>query len=300
MVANNLNLMHAARKAYIESESSEKLRRALRHQIRPSLAQKYSNGDLVYYKRNESARWMGPGTVIGWETKQVLVKHGSTYVRVHPCRLARCSPDLRHSLDASSAIDCSETENTFKGIDRAEVLSETEDMDDEGVIEMDNGQVENLVIREEQNAGQVQELPATTVSKSLRLSDLPKPGQIVHCRLSDGNDLDGLKVISRAGKATGSNKYFMNVVQGNNRPFCLDFENAVNSWRAAEDLENQDEDAETFLLSTSDPSVEQAKQKELSSWIGNNVYTVVPDVGKSRITTRWICGEKTVQGNKVV
>ena len=48
IVADNLNAMHAARKAYIESESSKKLRRALRYQIRPSLAQKYNNGDLVY------------------------------------------------------------------------------------------------------------------------------------------------------------------------------------------------------------------------------------------------------------
>ena len=65
IVADNLNVMQNVRKAYVESESSEKLRRALRYQIRPANAQKYKNGDLVYYKRNESVRWMGPGIVIG-------------------------------------------------------------------------------------------------------------------------------------------------------------------------------------------------------------------------------------------
>ena len=74
-------------KACIESESSEKLRRAWRRQVRPSVVQSYKNGDLVLFKRNESERWLGPGTVIGWENKQVLVKHGGTYVRVHPARL---------------------------------------------------------------------------------------------------------------------------------------------------------------------------------------------------------------------
>ena len=43
VVANNLNAMHAARKAFIESESSEKLRRAIRHQVRPSVVQSYKN-----------------------------------------------------------------------------------------------------------------------------------------------------------------------------------------------------------------------------------------------------------------
>ena len=34
LIAKNLNAMHAARKAFIQQEPSEKIRRALRHQIR--------------------------------------------------------------------------------------------------------------------------------------------------------------------------------------------------------------------------------------------------------------------------
>ena len=87
VVASHLNALHSARKAFIESESSERLRRALRHQVREFVGGEYQNGDLVYYKRNESNRWMGPGSVIGFEGKQVLVKHGGSYVRVHSYRL---------------------------------------------------------------------------------------------------------------------------------------------------------------------------------------------------------------------
>ena len=47
VVANTLNLIHANRRAYIECESSDKLRRAMRHQIRPFISQKYNNGDRV-------------------------------------------------------------------------------------------------------------------------------------------------------------------------------------------------------------------------------------------------------------
>ena len=87
VVADNLNAMHAAKKQFIACKSSEKPRRALRHKIRTSIAQTYKNSDAVLYKKNLYDRWLGPGTVIGWEHKQVLVKHGGTYVRVHPSHL---------------------------------------------------------------------------------------------------------------------------------------------------------------------------------------------------------------------
>lgn len=36
------------------------------------------NENLVHYKRND-----GPGVVIRYDGKQILVRHGSTYYRVH-------------------------------------------------------------------------------------------------------------------------------------------------------------------------------------------------------------------------
>ena len=85
-VSTNLNVLHAARKQFIKCESLEKLRRSL-HPVRTGITQSYKNGDVAFYKRNLCDRWLGPGTVIVWEHKQVLVKYGGTYVRVHPCHL---------------------------------------------------------------------------------------------------------------------------------------------------------------------------------------------------------------------
>ena len=50
IVANNLNAMHSARKNYIELESSEKLRRALRANVRNYSDQTFGLYDIVYYK----------------------------------------------------------------------------------------------------------------------------------------------------------------------------------------------------------------------------------------------------------
>ena len=87
IVAENLNAMHSAIQAFIQSESAEKLRRALKHHVRISDDTKYfAGGDTVCYKRKDDA-CNGPGTVTGQEGNQILVKHGSVYIRVHPCRL---------------------------------------------------------------------------------------------------------------------------------------------------------------------------------------------------------------------
>ena len=91
IVASDLNAMHAARQAFIKSESAEKLRRALRHQTCTYSDVKYFTGDIVYYKRNDSNEWKGLGTVIGQDGQQVLVKHGGPYGRVHMLSFAGTS-----------------------------------------------------------------------------------------------------------------------------------------------------------------------------------------------------------------
>ena len=38
-------------------------------------------------KHKDSNKWKGPGKIIGKEDKQILLKHGGYYIRVHPCSL---------------------------------------------------------------------------------------------------------------------------------------------------------------------------------------------------------------------
>ena len=72
IVASNLGSMHEARKAFTESESSEKISRALRHNLRSYRDDVFTTGN-VYYKRNDIKRWKGPGKVIGANDQQILV-----------------------------------------------------------------------------------------------------------------------------------------------------------------------------------------------------------------------------------
>ena len=64
VVKKNLDAMHSARKEFLRYESDEKIKRALRYNIRSTLVEDLENGDEVYYKRNDSNEWHGPGIVI--------------------------------------------------------------------------------------------------------------------------------------------------------------------------------------------------------------------------------------------
>ena len=51
--AAHINALQSARRAYIEVESSSKVRKALKHKVRAS-STKFSTGEKVFYKRDES------------------------------------------------------------------------------------------------------------------------------------------------------------------------------------------------------------------------------------------------------
>ena len=88
IIRTNLQAMHAARVAYTRSVNDEKVRRALRHNIRTDSENIYVPGDRVYYKRRDSKSWKGPAVVIGRDSQQVLIKHNGEMCRLHPCRLS--------------------------------------------------------------------------------------------------------------------------------------------------------------------------------------------------------------------
>jgi hypothetical protein len=88
-VAQNLRAKHEARKSFIEAESSEKIRRALRHNSRESTSKIFEAGEKVYYKWIDSEIWRGPAVVIGRDSHQVVLKHGGIFIRTHPTSLKK-------------------------------------------------------------------------------------------------------------------------------------------------------------------------------------------------------------------
>ena len=176
MLATHINALHAARQAFIQSESSERVRRALRHKVRAS-EQKFSNGDRVYYKRQGKDRLLGPAKVVFQDGKVVFVRHGGVFVRVSPNHLIK---DKNEFVDNSinenetkSRNDINDNENKH-----SHVKTDAIDDGDESIVVVSRGgeNVESQVL--DQNA-------EPYVERNIESQQFPKKGDLIQLQNGD-------------------------------------------------------------------------------------------------------------------
>ena len=300
IVRQNLNALHSARKEFVKIESNERVRRALRSNIRSSPIEDLKNGDGVYFKRNGSNEWKGPGTVIGKDGKQVLVKHGGTYVRVHICRLVRPPNDVisdEKEYNMQDSANVTPIHNEPHGV--KEVKNSVGDMEE--CVHNEWG-VSNEVashIEEEdsptsdeefQDSHTGQEPVLNENAASMEENVLNKPlcykvGDRIRGIDSESGQYISGKIQSRAGKATGSFKNCFNVK--------LDTNGSVQWFdlQKLESLTKIPDEVESAVLYNSD-EVGKAKESEIQNWISNDVFEEVEDHGQSALTVRWVITEK--------
>ena len=115
LYSRHISALHAARREFIRTEACGRIKRALRSRIRASETV-FKLGDRVYYKRENSTKWLGPGKVIGQDGKIVYVTHGGYFVRVANSRIMLASdtsdPNSRAGLvDSDDSKFSSDIEN---------------------------------------------------------------------------------------------------------------------------------------------------------------------------------------------
>ena len=119
IIAQQLNAISAARKSYIEADLSSKLRKALKHPVRPYSDIIYRQNDTVYCKLPHENRWQGSAIVIEQDNKIVIVKHGNIIRRVHPCNLQLKTPEkiiARKENEMGSKATSLDTESNQQNI----------------------------------------------------------------------------------------------------------------------------------------------------------------------------------------
>ena len=89
LIADHINALHAARAAFIKSESSRRIKTALLRKTRTTTIKSFSAGDHVYFKRPDQKEWHGPGVIAGIESNIAYVRHGGIFYRVSPCHLSK-------------------------------------------------------------------------------------------------------------------------------------------------------------------------------------------------------------------
>ena len=136
LLESNLKALHAAREAFIQAESSAKIKRALNTNTRTYSDQVYTSGDLVYYKRQQEEKWRGPAKVLGQDGQFVLLKHGGYYVRVHPCRLMHLNPHpIVNENETNEPTDQHEKKEETKQKPTTPIVLETDSDSDEEIAD---------------------------------------------------------------------------------------------------------------------------------------------------------------------
>ena len=126
-------------------------------------------GDQVFYQRKDSRRWKVPGKVIGYESSNILIKHGSQYVRVHISRVMSdkgyndVNPTEAEVKSDTKTVSCLE-----EPVARSQVSTETtgdyyenqhqeQDVDEDQEQGIDEAQEQNATEDQEQDVNEDQE-----------------------------------------------------------------------------------------------------------------------------------------------
>ena len=283
IVANNLNALRKSREEFIKSDANERIRRALSRNITKTEDDKVELGNFVYYKRDGEDSWRGPARVIGKDGKINILRHGGQVVRAHICRVRGIEKREPLSNAQEKSVRDSDERNGKVSLHEQNNESEVDDNVEEGrVIEAKTNEVCKVA-------------DDTEVSdKSASEAGMPKVGKRYEVTLADSNEKMNVKILSRAGKATGKYKDCYNYHnEGNGQESWIDFSKDVSKIREMQENEE-------VMITISDEKTMEAKQKEIESWIDNEVFEEVEWEGQPMISVRWIVTEKIKKEGKII
>ena len=317
IITENLNCMKLAREAFIKSESCDKIKRALKHNIRPSSHNKFFNGDIVFYKRNDSRKWKGPGKVLGSDSSNILIKHGPQYVRVHACRVSLDKRD--NSMGDNGNEDIALRNNPTEQDENvpADTSVQSSDESSEEMDEALDSASENKGMDEGERvddaecgtAQPIENIPATAAgTQEYSLTKMKKPnlkkGMKIIFKRNDGDWEEG-EVVRRSGKATGKYKdywYVNSQKTGEVEEFNVvtDLEDLkLKDDESVEELFHDVYNVEEIMKVELTEDVIEAKKMEIDKWIEEGVFNEVTDEGQEKLSTTWVITTKMKDGKVI-
>ena len=114
LIIEHLKALHTAQESFMKTESSAKLRNALRKQTRHT-REHFDLGQAMYCKCNNDIKWKDPGKIVDQDGSVVFLRHGGFYLKVH-CSKIQIGSD---SGDEQYSINMKET--SFDNINKDNV-----------------------------------------------------------------------------------------------------------------------------------------------------------------------------------
>ena len=311
IIKRNCDARNKAREIFVKYEANEKIRKALRHNVRHTEIDLLQQGDEVLYKRKDSNKWQGPAKVthINLAAKTVTVNHGGYLIKAHAVSIMKIPPlDVElTSQDETEDIDEILCEKQPDNISDKQLENDTSTSISESAVQENNSHSLEKAIMNNQISPRIQkanENPSNsngyqnkenTKGKNTKINNKEiinmKEGQRFQGIESDtGKHITG-RIINRAGKVKGSNKFCYNIEKDDGWIGWVDMANI-------QDLQIIPDDFAVIIL-FSNGEVALAKEKEVRKWIENHVFNEVEDKGQPTITVRWVITEKLVD-NEVV
>ena len=325
LLRENLNALHASREAFVKLENSERLKRALSHNVRTSNDSKFFTGDIVYYKRENDRHWKGKATVLGQDGKQVLLKHGGYYIRCHPCRVALdrahentlqedISNNIRNNQNkVSSNVLPSDGNNVVPESESDDEVANNNVVNENSDNELGNEAVDQITVESENpelTAVPEKENPASAsvdpddakLSKDLR----------IRVKFHGDEDWYTSTVCRRTGKVGGKYSNCWDILlDSDNEHYDVNFDIEVSHWEILNTTPTLPVST-TFHINSCDEylvcdalvgetidAVSAAKETELDMLVTQDVYEEVDDVGQDYVSTRWVITNKVSDSNQV-
>ena len=257
-------------------------------------------GEKIFYKRNSSDSWHGPGVVIGRDGQTFVVKHGFQIIKVHPCH-----------IKPTYVAESEETGNLKDKSDPVPVKAPSESKHDES-----SDFERNLTRTEERNQDENDSLPLAQAQITDEI-DTPSSAPVSTASVNgNGNkNLPKTKtsamykpkypeegeedvwekayILSRAGKAGGKYKNCLNIqLDGEEETHCVDWFELTEEWHEDTEEEQEHEVMFTSVTDSCEQAIVDAKEAELEKFCTNKVYEEVPDEGQKTIGVRWVITKK--------
>lgn len=294
IIRKNSEARNKAREIFIRYEANERIRKALRHNVRHTDIDTIQHGDEVLYKRRENNKWQGPGRVtdIDLRAKTVTINHGGYLIKAHAVSILKV-PNLieeQQNVDNTDIdeILCEEQNTNSKVTKKIDTnLEQDNSRQSLEMIDVDTIQTSKTNNLETKNS-----IPNSKniTNDSIDITNMERGQRFKGIEKQTGKYISG-KILNKAAKMKGSDKHRYNVLQNNGKIGWIHMENI-------KDLQLIPKESHMIIFFNS-AEVDRAKQLEIEKWIANEVFEEVEDIGQLTISVRWVITEKPIEDDFV-
>ena len=182
----------------------------------------------MYYKRAKDGKWMGPGRVVFQDGKVIFIRNGANVIRVSANRIIKAGTELAKRVFEKDSANIPVDHVALPDFSQREIdhrMTDQGELGEEGTTTPTNDQIEaipvngNSMDQREYDQTQMNPIPPRSATAVIDPpTSVISGGKVLlqkndRIQYQEGNNTVRATVTGRAGKATGKNKNWFNIVK---------------------------------------------------------------------------------------